>query len=138
MINYNIGTPPGAFADTPCLPSCARLRRARTQTVHRTVWPFRVRAPVIFCIKKEYLAILSFLGTPPGAFADTPCLPSCARLRRARTQTVHRTVWPFRVRAPVIFCIKKEYLAILSFLGTPPGARTLDTLIKSQVLYQLS
>ena len=29
-------------------------------------------------------------------------------------------------------------LWIAGFFGTPSGARTLDTLIKSQVLYQLS
>ena len=30
------------------------------------------------------------------------------------------------------------YQRIADFVGTPSGARTLDTLIKSQVLYQLS
>ena len=31
-----------------------------------------------------------------------------------------------------------EVLKLQGFFGTPSGARTLDTLIKSQVLYQLS
>ncbi len=30
------------------------------------------------------------------------------------------------------------FLTMLSFSSAPPGVRTLDTLIKSQVLYQLS
>ena len=33
---------------------------------------------------------------------------------------------------------KKEKRLIFQALGTPSGTRTLDTLIKSQVLYQLS
>ena len=53
-------------------------------------------------------------------------------------QGLHR---PFRVRARVRGFIKKQKrrntIRLFCF-GTPSGARTLDTLIKSQVLYQLS
>ena len=50
------------------------------------------------------------------------------------------TVAPFRVRTPVPDCKyrKTDTVWYLFFDGTPTGARTLDTLIKSQVLYQLS
>ena len=38
----------------------------------------------------------------------------------------------------VIFCKKQTTKRWFVLFGTPSGARTLDTLIKSQVLYQLS
>ena len=57
-------------------------------------------------------------------------LPFCARLRRARTQRVHRTLWPFQVRFPFfmylhIQCIKKtaslEAVGLVILPGIEPG-----------------
>ena len=35
------------------------------------------------------------VGTPSGVFTATSCLPSCARLSRARTMSLHRRLIPF-------------------------------------------
>ena len=68
--------------------------------------------------------------------------PSCARLGRARTRKVHRTFLPFRVRAPLQLSLQEQKNQTswsgFSVLGGASGARTPGTLIKSQVLYQLS
>ena len=37
-----------------------------------------------------------------------------------------------------LYLYNAEYLSLLPVFRAPSGARTLDTLIKSQVLYQLS
>ena len=88
-------------------------RRSPGAQVHR-VWPILAK-------------------TPPASRA-----PSCARLRRARIRTVHRTILPFRVLVPIGKKIKQDTQGILFYFGASSGTRTLDTLIKSQVLYQLS
>ncbi len=94
----------------------------------------------------------ALFGTPSGT---KPC---CASLPRSSTvslwltvpdcatcslKTVHRTVF-FTLQAlsgfeSLFYITKKQNTKRRSALfGTPSGTRTLDTLIKSQVLYQLS
>ena len=50
-----------------------------------------------------------------------------------------KNVYIFEVRLSMTFgkAMKNDHIT-WSLFGTPSGARTLDTLIKSQVLYQLS
>ena len=61
-------------------------------------------------------------------------------LTRQSTRLSPFAVTPFRVRTPVpnYRHRKTDTKRYLFFYGTPTGVRTLDTLIKSQVLYQLS
>ena len=47
--------------------------------------------------RSDTISFLAFIGTPSGVFTATSCLPSCARLSRARTLTVHRTVRPLHL-----------------------------------------
>ncbi len=80
------------------------------------------------------------------AFAWTPSGALLAGLAHARPASVsRRRFFIHRMRggsflAPSVFIICKNSLpnGKLFLFGTPSGARTLDTLIKSQVLYQLS
>ena len=61
-------------------------------------------------------------------------LDSRLRARSGRALEAHRA----SIHSPPFEPLINIEAALLGGSGTPSGARTLDTLIKSQVLYQLS
>ena len=92
------------------LPSCARLSRARTMSLHRRLIPFRVRVPFHLSKKKNSAcSTLFFIWRRTWDFHSLlRSLPSCARLSRARTMSLHRRLIPFRVRVPSHLSKKKN------------------------------
>ena len=68
-----------------------------------------------------------------GNFAPSDKLPTGKDGAMLRIPFASRNVIEFLVGA-----IKKSTLAVLFFIGAPAGTRIPDTLMKSQVLYQLS
>ena len=79
----------------------------------------------------------SWQGQKEAAFASQN-LPSCARLSRARTRTVHRTVLPSQGSIPSASAITKQTPLASVCYGRGRRDRTLGTRFWRPLLYQLS